>query len=156
MYTDTNPIHLALGEHRFNQLPNLDIGDMMGATGYIDILVPDDMVHSVMKGVDIFKRPFIAFKLTATKEDDTFDFVGTFFQRYTDNSYEWAYGTCSHSNLLFHDSRVRHTHFDDLEHRIRLLLSQISVTSIDSTKHIVDYIRGNGAYTIALCSILGH
>jgi hypothetical protein len=88
-------------------------------------------------------------KLTATSPAKTFEFVGTFFQRYTDEETEWAYGTlCAPLNLLFHiDSRIGPQHHHDLEQRLRRLLRREVVYNIDDA---CNYIQGTGLYTIAL------
>ncbi len=101
-----------------------------------------------MKGVDMYRRPFVACKLTATSFAETFEFVGTFFQRYTDEETEWAYGTYAPLNLLFHDSRIRPQHHNDLEQRLCRLLRREVVYNIDDSRGC-DYIQGNGLYTIA-------
>lgn len=136
------PIYKVLGQANIDNLPVLDIGDRIGLTGYIDFIRNDDMQYPVMKGRDRFNRPFIAIKVakrlkTTPDELPTFS-VGTFFQRYSDNKRDWAYGTCYDFNTIYWDSRVREYDFEKLELRLKRLFDGESVDSIgDPSQYIV-------------------
>jgi hypothetical protein len=41
-------------------IPTYDIQDRVGNTHYIDFITPEEMPHNVVKGIDFFRRPFIA------------------------------------------------------------------------------------------------
>ncbi|HEX2582659.1 MAG TPA: hypothetical protein VHL30_00905 [Chlamydiales bacterium] len=73
------------GEAAYNQLPNLELAEDCSYTGYIDWLKPKDLPFPVMKGI-LIGRPFIAMKIKG-------EGVITFFQRYSDASNPWTYGT---------------------------------------------------------------
>jgi hypothetical protein len=99
----------------------------MGLTGYIDFLTPDDMTHTIMKGVDAYKRPFVAFKLQVSHDkwqEQNGEQVCTFFQRFSDNTDSWAYGTTLQGfGVLYHDSRVREYDYALLEERLGRLVA---------------------------------
>ena len=57
----------------------------VGNTGYIDGIIPTDLSHPVMRGVDHLGRPYLVLS------DN--NWVQTFFQRYTEDQTVWAYGT---------------------------------------------------------------
>jgi len=154
----SNPVYAAIGEAALENLPVLDVGTRNGPTDYIDYLTIADLTAPVMKGVDRFRRPFIAMKLSAVSdhvENEVYEFVGTFFQRYTDDEVNWAYGTCYKLNMLFHDSRVRLSHMEGLERRLFLLLNGTAVRSVDfyantTDDEETDWVNGNGEYTMNL------
>ena len=150
--TMNNSIYEALGKEMLSALPVLHVGDKNGSTGYIDYITCNDMTHSIMKGVDKFKRPFIAFRVQCTPIDDDekqYNQVGTFFQRYSDNVEDWAYGTNYHMlNMIFFDSRVRPQHYENLKQRLRILIDKGTVQSFVSDE--VDHVNGSGKYILKL------
>jgi hypothetical protein len=80
--------------------PELDIGDKMGSTGYIDFINPQDVSGALMKGVDCYSREFIVWKaqVTINKPDgssNNYNTFTTFFKRYPDLSSR-VYHTCGH------------------------------------------------------------
>ncbi len=79
----------SLGIRDFDKLPTLDVAERTGKTGYLDFLEPSDLKHSIMKGMDVFNRPFIAIKLFDSTTNKVT--VHTFFQRFNDNTL-WVRG----------------------------------------------------------------
>jgi len=74
-------------------LPVLDLGDRHGHTDYIDFLQPEEMTAPVMRFVDRFRRPGIAFRLQAVhRTDKTKSVVFAWFQRYSDDKRTWSFG----------------------------------------------------------------
>ena len=114
-------------------LPCLDLGDRMGLTDYIDFLTPDDMAHDIMAGIDAYRRPFVAFKLqvcSVDRADRADEVVCTFFQRFSDNTESWAFGTTLNGlGILYHDSRVRKDDYALLEDRLGRLIAGETVTT---------------------------
>ena len=80
-------------QDKFSQLPELNLGNRMGPTDYINFLKPEDLAAPIMKGTDKYNRPFIAIKMTA--ENHTF--VAVIFERYNANDL-WVW--YSNSDLL--------------------------------------------------------
>jgi hypothetical protein len=144
IYNSFNDIYISL--------PILDIKQREGNTGYIDFIKSDDMKYPIMKGVDIFNRPFVAMKLNTfnieTSEKNCI--VGTFFQRYSDDLVNWAYGTCYDLNLLYSDSRIRVCEYENLENRLKLLLSGNTVFNLNSFSDNYNPVVGNGNIEIRL------
>jgi hypothetical protein len=87
----TNMKNAVGGEEAFNALPELNLGDRTGSTGYIDFLEYEDLSHSVMRGVDAGGRPFISLKVQSNIANAR-PFVITLFQRYAQGG-EWSYGS---------------------------------------------------------------
>ena len=109
----------------WDTLPSLNLENRRGLTDYIDFLVPEDMSHSIMKGIDAYRRPFVAFKIRTQKasEGSTLH-VCTFFQRYSDDNASWAYGTTfGNFGTFYHDSRLRSTDYPLIEARLTSLLA---------------------------------
>ena len=116
-------------ENVFSQmeLPLLDLKLKSGDTGYIDFISPEDMSHSIMRGTDMYGRPFVSLKIQAVQNEQDVH-VGTFFQRYSDNFDDWAFGTdFLHFGILYHDSRVRPVDYPMLETRLKQLIAGQSV-----------------------------
>jgi len=88
-------------------LPVLDLKNRGGNTDYIDFLTPEDMTAPIMRFVDKFRRPGLAFLLRGPKNESG---VVSVFQRYTENSRTWVYGT----NIYGFLSAYSHAH--DPEH----------------------------------------
>jgi hypothetical protein len=136
MSIDCQPIVNALTQNYINNLPILDLGTRKGMTGYIDFIQVEEMDEPVMKGIDIHRRPFIAIKCNVTNGEKSFNIVGTFFQRYSDYTSEWAFGTCYNMGLIYNDSRVRVRDYDDLNYRLKKLFSGCIVESYDNKYQI--------------------
>ena len=67
-------------------IPILNLGDKIGRTDYIDFIMQSDFDSSIVKGVDIYQRPFLVIKVV----DNTHKvYMETFFQRYTGNNSLW-------------------------------------------------------------------
>lgn len=70
----------------WDEIPVLDIGERVGGTGYIDFLNHDDMSSPIMRGEDMYGRPFVAFRLRVKRDlksgTATYNIVETLFQRY--------------------------------------------------------------------------
>ena len=81
---------------KFNlDVPVLDVGSQRGDTDYIDFLNWEDIPNSVMKGLDIDSREFLAFKLglKIIKEDGSEKmkyFTQVFFQRHSYDKDNWV------------------------------------------------------------------
>ena len=78
-------------------IPVLNIGKRQGGTEYIDFIHPKEVTFPVMKGIDIFRRPFIVVKFFV---DYKYICVQTFFQRYSNDKKLWV--GCGHfgENLI--------------------------------------------------------
>jgi hypothetical protein len=150
--------------YNLKNIPELDIGNRVGYTDYIDFIKAEDMKFPIMKGVDCFRRPFLAIKVNVKYvgsdeelKKERYDLVGTIFQRYTDDKYSWAFGTCYHLNMLFWDSRIRDYDYKNIETRLQKLfngeiLRNINFYGLNSQMTSEDYIVGNGDWEIALAT----
>ncbi|MCE5318120.1 MAG: hypothetical protein LLG04_12275 [Parachlamydia sp.] len=76
---------------QFQTIPQLDLKDQRGATGYIDFLAAKDLSANIMKGTDKDGRAFITFKLQKVKE--AHPFVVTIFERYRKGAGLWVSGS---------------------------------------------------------------
>lgn len=146
-YSSCSP--LAMGIPDIESLPVLDIGNKVGDTGYIDFIKAADMEHPVMRGKDMYGRPFIAIKVKAEGRCPFREVVGTFFQRYDDCKFSWAYGTCYHMNMIYHDSRIRPEAEADLTKRLKVLTSGGEIRSMDFSES-GDYVIGAGPIVMKL------
>ena len=92
-----------LSEIRYLQFSILDIGDRCGDTTYIDFIKSNEVSNDVMKGIDIFRRPFFVFKATIKYENgNSIKSFTTWFQRYTDNDLLWH--TCGNDGFVLFDT----------------------------------------------------
>lgn len=139
------PIYNNLGEEA-GKLPILDLKGERGFTDYIDFIKAEDMDCPIMIGIDCYNRHFMAIKV---KTNNDKYIVGTFFQRYTNDSYTWAYGTCYPGNTIFYKSRF-HTDEDitTLTERLHNLFYNKTVNVYD--KPYKDMVNGDGSGTITL------
>lgn len=99
-----------------DDIPVLDIGNRQGYTDYIDFLTLEEVTSPVMKGVDMFNRPFVVVKFNVTKPDEVdLELMETFFQRYTIPTN--LYQGCGHATpLVFETSGgMSHEQFDAVE-----------------------------------------
>lgn len=71
-----------------NKIPQLDLCDRMGHTGYLDFIRSVDVPHSVMHGIDVHQRFFITIKCTDDSGED--EEVLVVFQRYTGDDSIWV------------------------------------------------------------------
>lgn len=104
-----------IGIDAFMDLPILNLGTKMGHTGYLDFVKNDDLSAPVMKGIDCYSRPFIAFRYINRKINKTQTLV--IFHRYTDGE-ALAIGSAYYMSCFTH-SRMRQR---DLAFFERLLL----------------------------------
>lgn len=158
---DFPPIHDTLKDI-YEKLPILDIGNKMGWTDYIDFIkapentdTDNEAIYAtapIMRGIDAYSRPFVTFKIDVydPETDRKWQEVGTFFQRYTNDIKNWAFGTCYPRQVLYDDSRVRISDYGYLTERLRLLISGTTLNSMFPTYDGSSRIRGSGKYIIAL------
>lgn len=126
-YEDFEPFMNGFGVDYIKNLPVLDIGKKKGITDYIDFIGASDMKFPIMKGIDTYRRPFIAIKYNIeynvkhlihhnTENDESeppvesavdtikeMKVVNTFFRRYT-NSGPWVFGTAYPYELSIYDN----------------------------------------------------
>jgi hypothetical protein len=155
----------ALGSReKYYALPKLNLGEKNGKTGYIDFITSTDMSHPIMQGYDSAGRKFVSIKVNTvdTENGDKGPVVGTFFERYSDNSLsllsskrEWAFGTCYSLNIIHNDSRVRDYQYENLELRLKSLVDGKTLYDIDTSPTMdeneeVDYVLGNGKISFTL------
>ena len=68
----------------------LDIGERVGATGYIDFIGIKEITAPLMRGIDIHYRPFFTICADIVYDDGTcIPTFTTIFQRYTDSTILW-------------------------------------------------------------------
>ena len=142
-----NPLKLAL---RNLEIPVLDLGSRHSEDGFIDFITVEDMSSPVMKGEDIYGRPFVAVKLQTkhTISGETAEMVGTFFQRYDNDFHTWAYASCYNPSLLYYNSRVYSFHYDFLQKRFEALLAGQVLRSFKD--EIEDFVNGTGDVEVSL------
>lgn len=139
-----------------DELPVLDTGSRVGMTDYIDFITEDEMKYPVMRGVDVYRRPFISVRVTVTKPSgDTSKAVGTFFQRYTDAPQaQWCFGTCYPIGIITDESYTNRERQDKLENRLRKLFNGETLNTMShesSSFNIDDYwVPGYGDSTVVL------
>lgn len=71
----------------------------MGYTDYIDFITLNDMTAPIMKGKDIYNRPFISIRYIDNISNSKS--VVTFFQRYTNEYHTWAIGS-RYRSMFYH------------------------------------------------------
>lgn len=81
------------GIENIHKLPILDLGQQVGSTDYIDFVMDKDMNKGIMKGTDVYGRPFIAFRYVNNKKPQHGLQVQTLFRRYTDSNRTWCFGS---------------------------------------------------------------
>lgn len=80
------------------ELPILDLGKKVGHTDYIDFVRVDDVSAPIMRGVDVYRRPFVTIRVI-DRETNKMG-VHTLFRRYTDEiSNTWCCGSC-YKNII--------------------------------------------------------
>ena len=81
-----------------NKYPTLDTGNRNGLTDYIDYIELSEVTDMVVKGSDLFNRPFFVIKYKIEGFDAVC--IQTFFKRYSNTEYPWM--GCGHftANLI--------------------------------------------------------
>lgn len=114
-YTSKILTALEVPEKLQSSIPTLEWKDsfLKGGTGYIDGVIRLDMVAPIMVGVDPKGREFVAVRGTQIHDDSINLGSGVWFQRYSYNQSEWAFGShdglkgfCSHvhpSNGMYYE-----------------------------------------------------
>jgi len=133
-------------------LPNLNIGVKMGWTDYVDIIKSEDMTDSLMTGIDCYGRPFVAFKIsvTDTETGKQWQEAATFFQRYSDDSNTWAFGTAYQGQALYDKSRFEESEYEALQKRLEILIGGGVVRNMYSAYDDIDRIKGTGTLEVKL------
>lgn len=113
----------------------IDIGEKMGHTDYIDFIKEEDVTESIMKGLDICRRPFMVVKAEVVdNKGKVWPVFETFFQRYTDNTDLWM--GCGHYGDNFMDTG------GGMERcQIRLLVDLVENGSVELTPELIDTTR---------------
>ena len=119
-----NTVYTTLSQ--FTQIPEHDIGQRMGLTGYIDFIEPSDFEGDIrtLKGRDMYGRAFFSILYDVNINNTTHREVGTIFERYSDSPHALAFGSYSNPSFLWDDSRVRTSKdLDDLVDKCSRLLT---------------------------------
>ena len=149
-------IDQALAKNNLKNLPRLSTNNRSGKTGYIDYFTVADLTHPIMQGHDAIGRRFVAIKVDTKdkKTGETSQAVGTFFERYSSDSKNWAFGTCYPLNIIHYDSRVRESQYSDLEQRLTLLFGGEELNDIDgeADDEVDYYVKGHGELSVKLSS----
>ncbi len=87
-----------LGEN-WESYPVLNVGKRNGPTSYIDYIRSEEVTSSVMRGADMFGRPFVVIRACGEKNGKKIPFLQTVFQRYTDSDL-WVGGYAGEKQLL--------------------------------------------------------
>ena len=95
-----------------HDVPILDIGTRTGHTDYIDFIKLDEVRYPVMKGTDLYNRPFVVVKFMVIRNGKHELQMETFFQRYTIG--DSLIQGCGHatSNLLRTEGGMTNTQID--------------------------------------------
>ena len=98
-----NPV-ININEEKLKKIPNLSIENEEGFSDYIDFIDWNDIKKPIMKGIDIFNRPFFTMKLCLLiikpeNKIKTKFFPQTFFQRYSNINNNWV--TSGINGLIF-------------------------------------------------------
>lgn len=119
----------------YNQdCPNLDIGDRVGITGYIDFIDTSEFEESFNKGIDKYERKFVSFRANIEYEDGTTkETFTTLFQRYSKTENLWM-------------GAGRNTHLFDTDggtnlQQLQLVLKLLKEGSVDITDEIYENCR---------------
>jgi hypothetical protein len=78
----------------------------MGGTNYIDFLQPEDLTAPLMRGVDIFNRPFLSMRTSVDYSTGSRTAVHTIFQRYRDDANLWVCASAANDWLLHESVRA--------------------------------------------------
>jgi hypothetical protein len=109
--------------------PILDLDNNIGHSDYIDFITDNDLgTNNIMKGIDIYQRPFIVIRAEYGFQDgSSIKTFSTFFKRYNDyDSILWH--CCGHGglNLMLTDGGMNTEQFEFLDEL--LCLKQINLT----------------------------
>ena len=146
----------------------LDVQDRTGVTGYIDFIDMKEITAPVMKGTDIFSRPFftVCAEIQYCDKSKVPTFT-TFFQRYTDNSRLWmacgkyheliaTQGGMTVSQLVFLRDLLKHgtVIFDDGTDDNTVMNIRIPNYNIDENKNtsITKVYKRPMSVKLSLCS----
>lgn len=116
----------------------LDIGSAMGCTDYIDFIHRRDLGDATaVRGVDKYRRPFVAFagRIAVTFTDGvvvSHSFMQTMFQRYTDDPLLWM--ACGNSELPNLITSVGGASCDQLNMVAELLGGENTFCSTDTSR----------------------
>ena len=128
-------------------IPLLDLKGKWTDSAFIDFITTEDMSSPIMKGEDLFGRPFVAVKVKTKnlKTSEELEAVGTFFQRFDDDFHTWAYGSFYDPSLIYFNQRVFSYHYDHLQQRFEALVQGQVLRNFDGDdKEINDFVAGNG------------
>ena len=129
----------------------LDVQHRTGLTGYIDFIDLSEITAPVMKGIDIFSRPFftVCAEIQYHGDENIIPTFTTFFQRYTDNPRLWmacgkyheliaTQGGMTVSQLVFLRDLLKHGNviFDDGTDDNTVMNIRIPNYNIDENKNI--------------------
>ena len=101
--------------------PIFDIGNRAGSTDYIDFLSQEEVPKNIMKGVDLYNRPFVTIKIGGINLDNNKFFRSgqVFFQRYTDRPH--IAGACFRSSQRSHGESFIDTCGGTMPHQYQLI-----------------------------------
>ena len=128
-------------------IPLLNLKGKWSDSGFIDFIKTEEMSNPIMKGEDIFGRPFVAVKVKTKnlKTLEEMEVVGTFFQRFDNDFHTWAYASFYDPTLIYFNQRVFSYHYDHLQQRFEALVQGRVLRSFDGhDKEIKDFVAGNG------------
>lgn len=113
-FIDTGLINTFLGLDNILKLPILNVGNR--TRNYLDYVKPEELTYPIMRGHDIFKRNFIAFRLRCVIEHMSFNIVIVLFQRYV-NDTDWVgvSNPCGYQSLLWNpDHKILYDRLEQL------------------------------------------
>lgn len=154
-FKNYQPLYVALKTLE-RDIPVLDIGHKTYSTDSIDFVSCDDMKFPIMKGIDKFKRLFLAIKVDVEYigsaknlyHQKVKQVVGVFFQKYADNAQTWCYGTMYPPNIIIDQNFVCNYNHDKIEILLKKIFKGDSVIQINE-ESAVEYIDRYG-YLIRL------
>ena len=97
--------------------PVLDLKGQMGSTEYIDFLKSGDLSSSIMRGLDKFGRPFIAFRYVVRSGTSCAVEVETMFQRYRNDPKIWTTGGKCSNQISMYQPRIADSDKDGSAYR---------------------------------------
>lgn len=128
------------------ECPNLDIGERVGSTGYIDFITQNEMSSSVNKGVDIYGRKFINILANIQYEDGYVKKTLTsLFQRYPGDETIWV--SCRGPELSMILKPYGAMNLDQLN-LLRTLLEEKSVVITGEINRKCNITKYNETYSI--------
>lgn len=79
-------LYAVFSQEKLESLPILDIGTRVGHTQYIDFIKATELTSTVMRGRDVYNRPFITLRYKYDEHQN----IATIFQRYTNDPNLWV------------------------------------------------------------------